>query len=182
MGIYTSKQQTRLLNTPQTAMRAYLKDINLNPEPVELVEEVRGIDEITQELTRMLVDAQAQRNRIYVEEYPGDAGASIGTCPTAFDRYENESQDISHLQDPDTWELAEWLMTNKLSGSARDKYFKLKKVKFIYPTFIRTLTVCFRTNIFLGKIMASLWQTLILYHVAPAGNLSRLQSKEMEGK
>jgi hypothetical protein len=70
-----------------------------------------------------------ESSRVVVEEYPGAAGKGLMRCPIEFEERDHTCDAPSHLLDPDTWALACWLMTSGLSGKARDKFFKLKKVR-----------------------------------------------------
>lgn len=73
------------------------------------------------------------RNRFYKEKYPGDAGSPFEISPTAFKNFSGldnlrDSRGSHVLKNQNIWELAKWLMTSNLSGSSREKYFKLKIV------------------------------------------------------
>lgn len=124
------------------------------------------------------------RNRLYVEAYPGNAGWSFGTCPNAFDR--KNSDDVyhtsNHLHNQDNWDLAKWLMTSNLSGSARDKYFKLKVVSSKFWKIDHRQLTCFRMPIYLGTPTPSSCMALIYCQQVQSGIRLKFQLKGITTK
>lgn len=73
---------------------------------------------------------QAEFPRVHVTHFPDElAGCKIEKSETIFETWskqETEQGSKSVFNDFGNWELAHWLITSGLSGSAHDKFFKLR--------------------------------------------------------
>lgn len=180
-------QLKRLLKVDDGSINRQLRPIKLNGSEHSTVNKA-SIFELGDDLMTHISEGAGIRadgneewmkNRFHVESYLGNAGWTFGTCPDAFNRKINNDAHhaTNHLHNQDTWDLAKWLMTSNLSGSSRDKYFKLKAVSSRLRKSCIRLTQCFRTSIYLGTPTTSSCGALIYCQQVQSGIRLKLPLK-----
>lgn len=68
--------------------------------------------------------------KVWIEDFPGDAGRPDGTSETLFERMRSEKTKAGDspwapFEDEEEWQLAHWLVTSGLTQSSIEKYLKL---------------------------------------------------------
>lgn len=91
----------------------------VQPELDDLVTEIFGSSDL---------DDGLEDGLFFVEEYPSPLVELGGYQPRVSERHQDFDAGNTHLNNPNTWALAFWLMTSGLSGNARDKFLKLQIV------------------------------------------------------
>jgi uncharacterized C2H2 Zn-finger protein len=113
---------------PATATDNSTRQRNLFDDYYDASGEMRGWEPLVLSDGEFMSDSEDEKLGFEIEEYPEQLIVYEGKQPTRLECQQDHNAGNTHLDDPNTWSLAFWLMTSGLSGKARDKFLKLEIV------------------------------------------------------